>query len=269
MIAMVLSYEYHALNKNPQDGLLAMLQAKGLISSSFVLDPTPGRALSLWLGYIGFGTLVAMNLYSLRKRVPVMAKFGKLSHWLNFHIFCGLVGPTFILFHCNFKVGGLVSISFWSMAVSFASGIVGRYFYVNLLAERKNAKETSEFFWQKYLRQLKRNQMSVEDPMVDDYREYALSYVGYSEAVKSPLGVLLNSIAGDIRCILRPPPTIPDLHPDTAYILEAFAVNYRKANTLEAFQRLMGYWHAFHKPFAVFMYAVAVIHIISAMFFGV
>jgi hypothetical protein len=38
---------------------------------------------------------------------------------------------------------------------------------------------------------------------------------------------------------------------------------------LEPFRKMLGYWHSFHLPFALFMYIAAIIHIISALTFGI
>lgn len=268
LIVCVLSYEYYALNTQAQPSLLAFLQLRGLLPRGLSLDPSPGRTLSLWLGWTGFSLMVVMNLYSVRKRFPSWT-FGKLGSWLNFHILCGLIGPTLILFHCNFKVGGLVSISFWSMVVSLASGIVGRYFYVNILSDRKTSLNRAERYWQKFLARAKKAQIAEEDPALARVRVHAVKYAGGSEGNKNLILVLLETLWGDIRCLISPPPTLPQLAPETSYLLEAYAVSERRARNLDAFQRLMGYWHTFHKPFAVFMYLVAVIHIIAALFFGV
>src|SRR6056297_820896 len=64
--------------------------------------------------------------YSTRKR------WGKLRHWLSFHIFLCTLGPFLILLHTSFKVGGIVSIAFWSMVFVVSSGLVGRYVYVRI-----------------------------------------------------------------------------------------------------------------------------------------
>ncbi|MBN1199798.1 MAG: hypothetical protein JXA23_10635 [Bacteroidales bacterium] len=37
-----------------------------------------------------------------------------------------------MLFHTSFKFGGLVAISFWSMAAVFFSGIIGRFIYIRI-----------------------------------------------------------------------------------------------------------------------------------------
>lgn len=269
IIAVVLSYEYFALNTNPQNGLLFILQSSGILSKSFPLNPAPGRPLSLWLGWSGFSIMVLTNLYILRKRTSIFSKWGKLGNWLNFHIFCGLVGPTFILFHCNFKVGGLVGISFWSMVISFASGVVGRYFYVNILQTKKKSIEDSERYWQKIVRRLQKANVAIDGENVKNMKIAALAFVGHPGKSVNILNVLGLTMLGDIRRTFRSPSVLPGMARDSAEILDAYAVSLRRAASLGPFQKMMGYWHTFHMPFAVFMYVVAVIHIISALFFGV
>ena len=83
-------------------------------------------------GYGIVGSLmvvVGVVLYTARKRLPLLARVGKLRDWLHFHIFLCLVGPYLILLHTTFRFGGVVAISFWSMAAVVSSGIFGRYIY--------------------------------------------------------------------------------------------------------------------------------------------
>lgn len=98
----------------------------------------PGRPISLYLGYAGITLMCMMNIYSMRKRFSFMAKWGNKERYLDFHIFCGLLGPVLIIFHANFKVGGLVAISFWSMIISASSGIIGKVIYSQILNKRSS-----------------------------------------------------------------------------------------------------------------------------------
>ena len=269
IITIVLGYESFALNNNPKIGLLYWMQTHNWLSATLPLTAEPGRPISYWQGWIGFSLMLLTNLYILRKRVSLFSGLGRLSNWLDFHIFCGLVGPTFILFHCNFKVGGLVGISFWSMVISFASGVIGRYFYVNLLSKKRDSVEAAQAYWEKFLRRVKRAKIDPEAPEVLNAKVQALNYVGFAPAESGVLNVFVRALIGDIRCIFRPPATLPGMSLESAHILEAFAMHQRRAEALGPFQKLMGYWHTFHTPFAIFMYVVAVIHIMSALFFGV
>src|ERR1044072_1582584 len=102
VILCFLSSEYFALNGYSSMSILRVLQAKHIIG--FEVSAEPGRCLSLWLGWIGRSMMLIMNVYSLRKRADFLKGVGRLGEWLNFHVFCGLTGPTFIFFHFNFIV---------------------------------------------------------------------------------------------------------------------------------------------------------------------
>ena len=53
------------------------------------------------IGIIGFVLmLMTETLYSLRKRSH-SARWGRMSNWLDFHIFTGLVGPYLVLLHTS------------------------------------------------------------------------------------------------------------------------------------------------------------------------
>ncbi len=269
VIVVIFSYEYFALNFDTNRSVLFLLKAQGILGPDFPATAEPGRPISWWLGWAGFGTMCLTNIYLLRKRVAFMKPWGVLSNWLDFHIFCGLVGPTFIVFHCNFKVGGLVGISFWSMVVSFASGIVGRYLYVNLLHQAKTSIESSNKYWSQFLQYADREGYKADAPEVKAIRSLALRQAGALGPDRALPLLLWSSLVADVRLLFAPPPTLGKLPEKTRYLLEAFAVSRRRAENLEPFKMLMGYWHTFHLPFAIFMYVVAVIHIISALFFGV
>ncbi len=211
-----------------------------------------------------------MNVYSLRKRVGYFQNWGRLSQWLNFHVFCGLVGPTLILFHCNFKVRGLVGISFWSMVISFSSGIIGRYFYVQMLKAKVDFETEAE----KRILQLKtileKNKIQVIEEEIELYIKKALHFVGVpAHAEVNPFSAFFLSSWGDLKLAFQQP-SAPGHWPRVSkQILALVAIQKRRALFLESFQNLMGYWHTFHFPFAVFMYIAAAIHVAAALVFGI
>jgi hypothetical protein len=93
----------------------------------------PGGNFGHGLGILGsLSMLLGVGLYMTRKRYRVLARFGLVKHWLEFHIFLCTIGPMMILFHTAFKFGGLVAISFWSMVAVFISGIIGRFIYIQI-----------------------------------------------------------------------------------------------------------------------------------------
>ena len=94
--------------------LLFAVLAMILIALAYLLaqvqyGATP-RASSLFghgLGVAGFVLmLMTETLYSLRKRTR-LARWGQMSHWLEVHIFTGLVGPFMVLLHPGWQFKGL------------------------------------------------------------------------------------------------------------------------------------------------------------------
>jgi hypothetical protein len=270
-IFVFLNWEYYALNFHESFSVLKGLQTSGLIKDSFQISKQPGRDLSLLLGWLGLGLMIVMNAYSLRKRATFLANVGRLSSWLNFHIFCGLVGPTLILFHCNFKVRGLVGISFWSMVVALASGLIGRYFYVQILQSKKKYDINAENDLQRLEGVFKRRQITLSSQEKDLYTQKALVWAGIPPKVQIPgiLSAVAFSVQGDFRLFFGEP-EIPSGWPEKSkWILKNYALNRRRSFYLQPFQQLMAYWHAFHFPFAIFMYVSAFIHVLAALIFQV
>jgi len=84
------------------------------------------------LGIFGFILMLMTEiLYSLRKRMHTV-RFGRMSHWLQFHIFTGLVGPYMVLLHTSWKFNGLAGVTTLLTVIIVISGFVGRYIYTRI-----------------------------------------------------------------------------------------------------------------------------------------
>ncbi len=84
------------------------------------------------LGIIGFILmLMTETFYSLRKRAR-FAAWGKLSTWLKFHIFMGLVGPYMVLLHTSWKFNGLAGATTLLTIIIVVSGFIGRYIFTRI-----------------------------------------------------------------------------------------------------------------------------------------
>jgi hypothetical protein len=84
------------------------------------------------IGILGF-TLMLMTetLYSLRKRSRGV-RWGRMSLWLQFHIFTGLVGPYMVLLHSSWKFHGLAGVSMLLSMIIVVSGFIGRYIFTRI-----------------------------------------------------------------------------------------------------------------------------------------
>ena len=84
------------------------------------------------LGILGFILMLMTEiLYSLRKRSR-LAHWGRMSDWLKFHIFTGLVGPYMVLLHSSWKFNGLAGVITLFTIVIVISGFIGRYIYTRI-----------------------------------------------------------------------------------------------------------------------------------------
>ena len=84
------------------------------------------------IGVIGFILmLMTETLYSLRKRSRSV-RWGRMSSWLQFHIFTGLVGPYMVLLHTSCKFNGLAGVATLFTIVIVISGFIGRYIYTRI-----------------------------------------------------------------------------------------------------------------------------------------
>jgi hypothetical protein len=211
--------------------------------------------------------------YSLRKRVPVLARLGKLKYWLEFHIFVCSIGPFLVLLHSSFKIGGLVSIAFWSMTVVALSGVFGRYVYVRipktmqgrfagiqqLEAERRRLFEGLARDLGPRLAEVERA-MAVPRvpgggflPALGTALRFDLARRGVLNQVRRSLQVVGLDPAGRGRVL--------------ALVARRLELEHQLALAVP-FQRLFRYWHLLHLPLAITMFVVVAVHVVVATMFG-
>jgi hypothetical protein len=84
------------------------------------------------MGILGFiFMLMTEMLYSLRKRSRSV-RWGKMSMWLQLHIFTGLVGPYMVLLHTSWKFNGIAGASTLLTIIIVVSGFIGRYIFTRI-----------------------------------------------------------------------------------------------------------------------------------------
>jgi hypothetical protein len=94
--------------------------------------PAAGALFGHAIGILGFILMLMTEiLYSLRKRTR-SASWGKMSSWLQFHIFTGLVGPYMVLLHTSWKFNGLAGVTMLFTLIIVVSGFIGRYIYTRI-----------------------------------------------------------------------------------------------------------------------------------------
>ena len=84
------------------------------------------------IGIVGFiFMLLTETLYSLRKRTRSV-KWGRMSTWLQLHIFTGLVGPYRVLLHTSWKFNGIAGATTLLTIIIVFSGFIGRYIFTRI-----------------------------------------------------------------------------------------------------------------------------------------
>jgi hypothetical protein len=228
-------------------------------------------------GIIGSAMMLFMLLYSFRKRVKTFRRLGKLSHWLDVHIYFGIMGPLLIILHTSFKVQGLVAVSFWSMIAVALSGVFGRYLYLqiprNVRGDEIDLKEIEK--QEKELNLVLQQEFNLTEE--DLHKIETLIPFSYNKS-RSLLSVFLTLLKHDIfrsfryyriRKKFAKQFNIPSLHINQLIkFAEKKSLLHRKLVLLNQVQKLFHYWHIFHKPFAIIMYVIMFVHIGVAVWLG-
>lgn len=219
----------------------------------------PNGLLGHGMGIIGSFLMVAgVSIYMIRKRWRLLARLGKLKHWLEFHIFLCTLGPLLVLFHTSFKIGGLVSVSFWSMLAVVFSGLIGRFIYIQI-------------------------------PRTIEGRELNLNEVrGMKSDIRDILTTLYDLDKDSLNTIVESTELSRKERSDTRRIRKTLKTNYltrsqrsqvmklvkneislnRRIDRLQTMQNLFKYWHVAHLPFALIMLVIMVIHVAVSIVFG-
>lgn len=227
----------------------------------------PSGLLGHGLGIVGSVLIViGVSSYILRKRLKVLSRVGLIKHWLEFHIFLCTLGPVMILFHTAFKFGGIVSISFWSMVAVVASGVLGRFIYLQI-PRTIEGREMS-------LQEVKTLQEQMKQEIEDlGFAEGELMWATSGGAVSESPRLVKAFIADKqkISTIKKALTASGVSRKDQKRVLSLIknerTLN-RRISRLLTMQKIFRYWHVAHMPFAIVMLTIMVIHVVVVMLFG-
>lgn len=227
-------------------------------------------------GIVGTAMIIfGVVMYSSRKRMKALSQVGKIKYFLEFHIFLCLLGPVLILYHTTFKFGGLVAVSFWSMSAVVASGIVGRYLYVQIPKGIHGDELTIRELDQRgeqLLQRLKRT-YGLSESEVQKFDALATP----TKEQRSIVALLSFFIISDITRRARVRTIVRhlqrnDIDRHTVRMI-AQTANQRiqllqRIHFLEELKHLFHYWHVIHLPFTIIMFIILLIHVGVAVAFG-
>jgi hypothetical protein len=235
----------------------------------------PSGDVGLALGYGGsLMMLVGVVMYGARKRLTSLRRMGKLKYWLEIHIFLCTLGPFLVLLHTSFRIGGIISIAFWSMIVVVASGFFGRYVYTRI------PKTINGRFLTLKAVQEERDRLVERLSGVTGLTQADLIELTAERQRPQPrrlIGALIAALRLDLAkrreikrlrrvCRARKLPLASRASLE-AVVRTRFQLEQQMALLLP-FQRLFRYWHLLHLPLAIVMLLVVVLHVVVAALFG-
>ncbi|MFZ1686876.1 MAG: hypothetical protein WAU70_05630 [Flavobacteriales bacterium] len=232
----------------------------------------PSGAYGHGIGILGtFLILFGVVIYIARKRYNFMTKQLRLKYLLEFHIFLCTLGPILILFHTAFKFGGLVSVAFWSMVAVVASGVIGRFIYIQIprtVEGRELSLNEVKGMRSQLVENLKQS-VGLDEQLIPLIVGTAEGE-GAAEKRRSFIARYLNErkAVGVIRSSLKSKNMAREEQASIIRMVkEEFALSHRIGRLL-LMQKLFKYWHVAHLPFALIMLIVLIIHVAVTLSFG-
>jgi hypothetical protein len=222
------------------------------------------------LGILGFiFMLMTETLYSLRKRTRD-ARWGRMSDWMQFHIFTGLVGPYMVLLHTSWKFHGLAGVLVLLMVIIVGSGFVGRYIYTAVpRASDGTALEAAELMLQLNAVEQELDRWSAAQPQA----AAALRSMLGADAAAGGLGV--GAILADwvnrwqwqsqIRHIT---PALRAQARQLRQMTRRRRALRRQVASLETARRLLSLWHAAHVPLGITLFIAAFVHVAATLYYA-
>jgi hypothetical protein len=178
-----------------------------------------------------------------------------------------------VVLHSTLKVQGLVALSFWSMVVVVASGVLGRYLYLQIPRTRAGEELA--------LAELERQDRELSERLrtgfrLDDVQLGRLdAVVSITPARMGLLSGLVRIMVDDLRlraglrdfarsCRSVPRPVFREFE----RVVRQKALVRRRVLLWDRVHELFHYWHVLHKPFALVMYLFLIVHVGVALMTG-
>ncbi|GAB4521365.1 MAG: hypothetical protein Fur0018_01780 [Anaerolineales bacterium] len=228
------------------------------------------------LGILGFLLMVMTEtLYSLRKRSRSHA-WGKMSTWLQFHIFTGLVGPYMVLLHTAWKFNGLAGIVMLLTTIIVASGFIGRYIYTAIPRTADGAEmEAAQVQQAVAAVETELNRWMESQP--DNMRAFSQritqtlppvrggdSWAAVIGRAFTDFGYRLQWWAETRKANAATKAKLRELDA----LLKRQRTLKRQVQSLAMARQMLALWHAVHIPIGMALFTAAAIHIGAAIYYA-
>ncbi len=225
-------------------------------------------------GLVGTVLMVMPFAYMARKRMSAMKGAGALKHWLQLHLFCGIVGPVLVTFHTSFKFNGLIAAAYWSMVTVMLSGFVGRYLFVRIPRSIRGNELTRAELDERAHELHDQLALSVNsDRLMQEVEAFEATVVPVDASRRS----LAEQLTGDalfgrrLRAFvsrLEAEGVSPSVREEIAGVTRERVRLLRALFHLERTKELFQLWHVFHLPLVYLLLVIAAAHIALALYMG-
>ncbi len=223
-------------------------------------------------GLVGTLLMLVPFAYMARKRLKALRNAGTVKGWLEFHLFCGIVGPVLITFHTSFKFNGIISAAYWSMVIVVLSGFAGRHLYVRIPRSIKGneltraeletrAADLKEEIAQTTADEALRRRIEAFEARLAPSQKQSLFHLFFGELALWPKVRAFERqlVGGGVSTRLS--------H-DLVRLSAERAMVLRRAEDLQRTKRLFQMWHVFHLPLVYLLLVIATLHIGLSLYMG-
>jgi hypothetical protein len=224
------------------------------------------------IGIIGFILmLVTETLYTLRKRSR-SARWGRMSTWLQFHIFTGLVGPYMVLLHSSWKFNGLAGMVMLLTIIIVASGFLGRYIYTSVPRNVDGIQiEANELEQQIIAVDGELQNWLATRP--EGYRGLSnrLSTGSVSKGNRIVFGRAFEEWNARLKWWRESSRLDREARTQAKQLNELLKQERnlrRQLASIVLTRRMLGLWHAIHIPIGMVLFTAAFIHVVAAIYYA-
>ncbi len=236
--------------------------------------PAAGEVFGHSLGIVGFLLmLMTETLYSIRKRTR-RARWGKMSSWLQFHIYTGLVGSYMVLLHSSWKFQGVAGVVMLLTVVIVVSGFIGRYIYTAI----PRTAEGAEIEARALEEAIARTEAQLQQWMANQPRAaqtLAQRLAALPEVPKNQLllvwGRTFLEWGYRLQWWYEKRKMDAEARVQAAQLEKLLARRrrlQRQMASLATARRLMAAWHSVHIPIGMALFTAAFIHIGAALYYA-
>jgi hypothetical protein len=236
--------------------------------------PPAGQLFGHALGILGFILMLLTEiLYSLRKRSR-SARWGRMSDWLSFHIYTGIVGSYLVLLHSSWKFHGLAGVVTLMTALVVFSGFIGRYIYTSIPRTADEVEvETGQVMRQLSAIEAELNRRMTAEP--GSIQASASRLVTEQTSNENVSRLFLTRSWLDWQQRWRGKSLERHLTPAERSRFAELERLARRRDTLRRqlaslalARKLFALWHAVHIPLGMLLFVAAFIHIAAAVYFA-